>query len=70
MFFYVGALALALFGSIAITILLGLPWWTSIIFTLIAVSVRLIITTKEPHQKIMDVGNGMLIVLAIWKVVL
>jgi hypothetical protein len=70
MFFYVGSLALAFFGGVFLPLLIGIPWWVAIITTPVMIIIRIIITGREKAQPIMDAGNGAVIGLFLFKMIL
>ena len=59
----VGALILAFFGGLFLPLLVGLPWWVAIIVIPVSISARIIITERQTANKVMDIGNGVLIAL-------
>ena len=70
MVFYLGAVALALFGGILLPLLLGLPGWVAVGTAPLLIAIRIIITGRERAQPVMDIGNVVVIVLFILKVFL
>lgn len=69
MSFFVGALMLALFGGIFLTLLIGLPWWAALIFVPVLISLRIILTEKHTENKIMDVSCGIVIAAYLAKLI-